>query len=164
MNRELHACTAKSDESRTWKRRMTAALPSVEAKVTDAGEADVAQELGPAATLTISGSTIFRVVRIETPQFDRPEFRTLRYSRYGAWSCLECEKRGRSLGLQSVPIVLYLCHKRPVQNRNKIRGKSPPSFYAAKSEGYGSRTIVDEKADHYDQANDTARLLPQVRT
>ena len=66
MNRELCSSAPKRDECRAWKRRMTAALPSVKAKVADAGEADVAQEFG-AATATDHDKCDARMTR-EAPQ------------------------------------------------------------------------------------------------
>jgi hypothetical protein len=72
-----------------------------------------------------------------------PKIRALGYSWYGACSCFESERSGRSLGLQSVPAVLYLCHNRPVQHKNKIINKitltplnSPTSCYEAKLGDY----------------------------
>src|ERR1035441_8525185 len=50
MNRELHSCTPKCNESRNGNRRATAAFPAVETEVADAAEADIAQKFGAAPT------------------------------------------------------------------------------------------------------------------
>ena len=49
LRRELRVCIPKRDESGIWMRGMTAALPSVKAKVADAGKADMMQEFSAAA-------------------------------------------------------------------------------------------------------------------
>src|ERR1035437_6159074 len=50
MNRELHSCIPKCNESRNGNRRATAAFPAVETEVADAAEADIAQKFGAAPT------------------------------------------------------------------------------------------------------------------
>src|ERR1700687_5334340 len=49
MKRESRLCLPKCNESRSGKRGMTAAFPTIETKVVDGAEPDVTRELGPAA-------------------------------------------------------------------------------------------------------------------